>query len=68
MFSFFDEKNNLLGLFVGIRVESHFPLVCPSIYLLKSLFKLVPDKFILSIKEKKENVVCKELGICSEAF
>ena len=47
-------KNNFLRLFVAVRVESHFPLTCRSIFLLKSLFKLVADTFLLSTTGKSE--------------
>ena len=59
---YFTRKNNLLRLFIGIRVESNFPLTCPRIFfLLKSLFRLVADKLLLSATEKSETSSEKSL-------
>ena len=45
-----------MRLLVGIRAESHFPLIHPRFSLLKSLFKSVFDKFILPTAEKSETL------------
>ena len=59
---YFTRKNNLLRLFVGIRVESHIRLgKSQTFILLQSLFKLVADKFILSTTEKSETLSAKTL-------
>ena len=54
----FTRKSNFLSLFVGIRAEIRFTLICPLI----SPFKLDADKFILSITEKNETSSEKSLG------
>ena len=44
----------------GIKIETHFQLVCPTIYL-KSMFKMVTDKFIVSTTKNKETSSAKSL-------
>ena len=57
----FMRKNNLLRLFVGIMIESHFPLIYPSIYFVKVTIQIiVADSFILFTEAKMWNIVYKE--------
>ena len=63
----FMRKNNLLRLFVGIMIESHFPLIYPSIYFVKVTIQIiVADSFILFTGAKMWNIVNKEPCICCE--
>ena len=59
----FTRKNNFLCLFVGIRVESHFPLICPSIQV---TIRISGWQIYLIYYKRKWNVVCKKPGICCE--
>ena len=64
---YFMRKNNLLRLFVGIMIESHFPLIYPSIYFVKVTIQIiVADSFILFTGAKMWKIVYKEPCICCE--
>ena len=60
-FLYFTRKHNLLRLFVGSGSKDIFRLLTKAFILLKSLFKLVADKFILSTTEKSEASSAKSL-------
>ena len=52
------KKNNLLLLFVGIRVKSHFPSACPRIH-----FTIQISCWQIYIIDYRD-IVCKKPGIC----
>ena len=62
---YLSRKNNLLNLFFGIRVKSHFPLICSRINFTVQISSW--QTYIIDYR-KKWNIVWKMLGICYEAF
>ena len=61
---YFTRKITSCACLLGLGLKVIFQWFAQAFILLKSLFKLVADKFIT---EKKWNTVCKEPDICCEA-
>ena len=57
----FLEKNNFLSQFVGIWIETHFPLKCHFIFF-RSSFEFFAEKVISWTTEKREVLSADGLG------
>ena len=57
--SSFSAKNGLLSLLCRVRVESHFPLESPFIYLFQVVIKVISCTFGVFNSRKQERVVSK---------
>ena len=57
----FPRKNNLICLFLWIRIELYFPLVSPLLIDFESAFRLFSEFFVLITFEKSEASLAKIL-------